>query len=289
MPGSPAISTTEAATSPPPRTRSIPPKPVDSLTSSASSASERGTGPPSVGPAARSATVPHASQDGHRPTHCPTGWPQARHANAILTFATPRAYREAVTSLPGGPLPECRRPGNPRAAGPFRPYHPQASLRTGREEEADGRLRLLLACQLHRRSVGWGGRLEHDLAVLGIHDDRLSRRVFLPQQLLGQGILHHPLDGSTERTRTERGIVALLGKQAFGPVGEDNLHVLGLQLLADALHHQVDDGLHVLLGERVEHDDLVDPVQELGTEGALQLFHHLVLHLLVRDLLVGRR
>jgi hypothetical protein len=37
----------------------------------------------------------------------------------------------------------------------------------------------------------------------------------------------------------------------------------------------------------VEHDDLVDAVEELGTEGALELLHDPILHLLVGQLLVG--
>ena len=47
----------------------------------------------------------------------------------------------------------------------------------------------------------------------------------------------------------------------------------------------LDDGLAVVL---VEDDDLVDAVQELGTEVRLQRVHHLVLHPLVAHRRVGR-
>jgi hypothetical protein len=47
-----------------------------------------------------------------------------------------------------------------------------------------------------------------------------------------------------------------------------------LDFSLDPPDHQVHDRLDVLAGQRVEHDDLIDPVQELGTEGALQLLHH---------------
>jgi len=53
------------------------------------------------------------------------------------------------------------------------------------------------------------------------------------------------------------------------------------------LDQQVDDLGDLFLGQLVEHDDLVDAVQELGPEAALQVLVHLLLHLLVRDGLVG--
>ena len=41
------------------------------------------------------------------------------------------------------------------------------------------------------------------------------------------------------------------------------------------------DLLQVLLGQRVEHDDLVDAVEELGPEVMAQLLQHRLLHALV--------
>ncbi len=45
---------------------------------------------------------------------------------------------------------------------------------------------------------------------------------------------------------------------------------LALEVLVQAPEHDVHDLEHVLLGERLEDDDLIDPVEELGPEGPLQ-------------------
>ena len=55
-------------------------------------------------------------------------------------------------------------------------------------------------------------------------------------------------------------------------------------------HHQVDDLEDLALLELVEHDDLVDPVEQLGPEDALELAHHARLHVVVAEsLLVADR
>ena len=47
--------------------------------------------------------------------------------------------------------------------------------------------------------------------------------------------------------------------------------LLRAETVADLLEQDEDDGLHVLARERMEDDDVVDPVEELRVEGALQL------------------
>ena len=51
----------------------------------------------------------------------------------------------------------------------------------------------------------------------------------------------------------------------------------------------VDDLLHVLAAERVEEDDLVDPVQELRPEVLAQRVHHLTPRPFVDRPAFGRR
>ena len=51
------------------------------------------------------------------------------------------------------------------------------------------------------------------------------------------------------------------------------------QVVVQLVHHQFDDLDEVGLGQRVEDDDLVETVQELGVEGALHLVPHHVLDL----------
>jgi hypothetical protein len=118
-------------------------------------------------------------------------------------------------------------------------------------------------------------RAEGDLAVLGVDDHHLAGGELLPQELLGQRVLDHPLDGPAQRAGAEGGVVALLGQQVLGALGQLHGDVLGLELLDHAPHHQVDDALHLLARELVEDDHLVDPVQELGPEVALELVHDL--------------
>ncbi len=58
-----------------------------------------------------------------------------------------------------------------------------------------------------------------------------------------------------------------------------------LQLLltppVQAGQKDVDDGFHILLRQRMEHDDLIDPVQEFRAEHLPDLLEHLSLHVLV--------
>ena len=50
----------------------------------------------------------------------------------------------------------------------------------------------------------------------------------------------------------------------------------------EVCEQQLDDGGQVVVGQGVEHDDLIDPIEELGPELRPQDLGHLALHLLVR-------
>jgi hypothetical protein len=58
-------------------------------------------------------------------------------------------------------------------------------------------------------------------------------------------------------------------------------HVLVAQALVELGDHQVDDLDDLLLRQLVEHDDVVDAVEELGAEVLLELVVDLGLHPLV--------
>src|SRR4051794_16239630 len=130
-------------------------------------------------------------------------------------------------------------------------------------------------------------RPEDDLVVERVDHDRLAGVEFLPQDLLRQRVLDHPLDRPAQRPRPERGVVALRREEQLGVGGELEAEALALQLLDHPLDQQVDDLGDLFPGELVEDDHLVDAVQELGPEAALQVLVHLLLHLLVGDRLVG--
>src|SRR5207249_5113727 len=102
-----------------------------------------------------------------------------------------------------------RRPN--RSLHPTRGAHAH-SRRAGKLEMrigSEGRESLgLLTGQLDRGDVrGDRGGLEDDLAVVDVDDDRLARLELLPQELLGERVLHQTLDRAAQRTRTQGGVV----------------------------------------------------------------------------------
>ena len=87
---------------------------------------------------------------------------------------------------------------------------------------------------LARRRDGTGSLGEHQfLTVLG-HGDVYHRpaRPAALENLLGQRILQHALDGTAQGARTEGGVSALLGHEALGGVVQVDGHVLGDHALA---------------------------------------------------------
>ncbi len=107
------------------------------------------------------------------------------------------------------------------------------------------------------------------------------------EDLLGELILDLALDGATQRTCTENRIESSLGQQRLRLLGELDPHVLVLELGLDATDHQVDHLDDLVLSELVEHDDVVDTVEELRSEVLLELVVDLVLHPLVVGLGAG--
>jgi hypothetical protein len=126
-------------------------------------------------------------------------------------------------------------------------------------------------------------RPEHDLAALGVDDDRLAHAELLPEDPLRQRVLHELLDRAPERSGSEGLVVALLRQQLLRRPRELEPEALALELLAHPLHHEIDDLGDLVERQLVEHDHLVDAVQELGAEVPLQGFVDLLLHALVRD------
>jgi len=74
------------------------------------------------------------------------------------------------------------------------------------------------------------------------------------------------LEEALQRARTVDGIVAGVGEVLLRAVGELELDLALAEALADTTELDLDDALQLLAREAVEDDDLVDPVQELGTE-----------------------
>src|SRR5215218_3613110 len=119
--------------------------------------------------------------------------------------------------------------------------------------------------------------------VVGLYDHLRAVGDLAAQDHLAHGVFDHALQHPLERPGAERRIVAFFGELVQGLVRELYGHIALDELLAEALYLDLDDVAHVLALELVEHDDLVDPVQELGTEDLAQLAGDPTLHLLVGE------
>ena len=75
-------------------------------------------------------------------------------------------------------------------------------------------------------------------------------------------------------------VVALLCDEVDGGIGDVDLDVVGGQHLLHAAELHPHDVGYLALVQRLEHDDIVDTVQELRPHELLQLLHHLVTGLL---------
>ena len=116
--------------------------------------------------------------------------------------------------------------------------------------------------------------------LIGLHHP-LEHLLFGRAQLLLRG-LDLVLHRATQRSSTQRRVEADLDETLLRRLRQLDRHVAVEQTLAEALGEQIDD-LHQLgLAELREHDDVVDTVEELGLEVALELFLDLALHAVVR-------
>src|SRR5215218_1957643 len=119
--------------------------------------------------------------------------------------------------------------------------------------------------------------------VVGLDYDLGAVGNLAAQDHLAHGVFDHALQHALQGARPEGWVVALIGELVQGLVGELDRHVALDELLAEALYLDLDDMAHVLALELVEDDDLVDPVEELGTEDLAQLARDAALHLLVGE------
>src|ERR1041385_4073585 len=115
----------------------------------------------------------------------------------------------------------------------------------------------------------------HDLELEGVAvpADAYGRSLHraLLQQFLGERILDVLQDRAPERTRSERGLVAELDQVFLGRIVELQAHVPRSEQRAHAIDLNVDDARQIRAGERAEHDDVVDAIQELRTKEAAEL------------------
>src|SRR5580693_8474167 len=120
---------------------------------------------------------------------------------------------------------------------------------------------------------------EPDLAALRLDRDSGPVPDLAGEQLDGERVDDEPLDRPLQRTGAELRVEPLAGEEGPGPLGRPDLDPA---VLHPALHErelEVDDPLDLRFPERVEHDEVVEPVEELRPEERAER--------LVEDLLPG--
>jgi hypothetical protein len=98
-------------------------------------------------------------------------------------------------------------------------------------------------------------------------DDRAVENVAGEQGAPDPG-LDLPADEPAQRPRPVDRVVALLGDEAPGIVGDLQLHLPLAEPGPQIIEHEVDDALGLGLGQGLEQHDVVEAVQELGPNGS---------------------
>src|ERR1035438_1172853 len=99
---------------------------------------------------------------------------------------------------------------------------------------------------------------------------------FSIQNFHGQRILHQLLNGALQRTRSKVWIVAFGEEQFFRGVGKFERNFAVRKQTPQIFEPQVDDLNQLLFAERMEDDDVVHAIEELGFEMAVQRVQHLL-------------
>src|SRR5581483_11000303 len=142
------------------------------------------------------------------------------------------------------------------------------------------------AASMPARSAGEGvplrtDRLRHpglprepQAVPVALHPDDVPVPVLALEHLERDGVLQQALDHPLERPRPVHRVVALLGEELLGLGGHVQGQVPLRQQPLEVAQLEIHDPEQVLAAERVEHDDFVHPVQELGPEVVPELVPH---------------
>ena len=135
------------------------------------------------------------------------------------------------------------------------------------------------------------GRLvgEGEFATGGVDHDGPLARYALTDDVLAQAVEQHRLDGTFHGPCAEFRVVAGLCQQGDCRVAYLQRHAVACPHAAHTRNLHLHDFTYLLLGERGEHDNLIDSVQELRPDGLLEHFHHLIAGLVDDAIAVGGR
>src|SRR5882724_2694413 len=106
--------------------------------------------------------------------------------------------------------------------------------------------------------------------TVAIDDDVVAGEDFPLQDFHRQRVLDQALNGATQRTRTVGRIIAFTKDQFLRRGSEHQSDFALFEQLVHALEEQINDAHQLIFTQRVEDDDFVDAVDELGAEGLTQ-------------------
>src|SRR5829696_1859852 len=115
-------------------------------------------------------------------------------------------------------------------------------------------------------------RLESETLISAVHDDGVAGAELAAYDAAAQRVLDVAPYGPRQRSCAELRVVAFLREELLRGVGDLDLDALAFEVLVQAREHNVHDLQHVLLGEWLEDDDLIYPVEELGPESSFERF-----------------
>ena len=118
------------------------------------------------------------------------------------------------------------------------------------------------------------------MLVVGGDADGVARQDVGLDDLVGEVVLDVALDGAAQRTGAVLLVPALGDDEVLGLLVHLHLEAHLADAREEAAQFDVDDLVDLLAAERIEVDDVVDAVEELGSEGLLEaLLDHVALQL----------
>src|SRR5690606_8358736 len=128
---------------------------------------------------------------------------------------------------------------------------------------------------------------KHFALAVVIGQDGTTLFDFAFQDLLGNRVFQVFLDGAVQGTCSELMVVAFFRKEVLGLVRQLNIVAKLNDAVEQFAQRKIDDLVNVFALQRVEHDDIVEPVEELGTERTPRRMLYRRLHVLFFRLAFG--
>ena len=122
------------------------------------------------------------------------------------------------------------------------------------------------------------------VSVFGVLNINVNHRTTCPfafQDLLRNWIFNQSLNSTTKRSSTKGQICSLFSYQFACLIGQVDSHVLLYEALAELIDHQINDLNNLILGERLEYDNLINTIQEFRPKELFDFTHYARLDFLI--------